>query len=183
MRSKSHIFSIGHGNKSIEKFIQELKSFDVKYLIDIRSKPYSKFNPHFNKEMLKCYIERENIVYIFMGDSLGGLPAETSCYTSGKVDYDKLKIKDFFVTSLLKLKIANDKGLNSTIMCSEGSPTECHRTKLIGVELQKMGIELRHITDIGKEKTQNQVILELTNGNGLINLFGEESFTSRKQYL
>lgn len=43
-----------------------------------------------------------------------------------------------------------------------------------------MGIELRHIIGIEKEKTQNQVIFELTNGDGLNTIFGEEHFTSRK---
>jgi uncharacterized protein (DUF488 family) len=60
MKTISHIFSIGHGNKSIETLILELKSFDIKYLIDIRSKPYSKYNPHFNQEILKHFVEKEN---------------------------------------------------------------------------------------------------------------------------
>ncbi len=182
METISHILSVGHGNKSIETFILELKSFDVKYLIDIRSKPYSKYSSQFNQEVLMHFLEKENIRYVFMGDLLGGLPQDISCYTEGKVDYDKLKTKEFFIAGLNRLELANEKELNSAIMCSENNPSECHRTKLIGVELQKRGIELRHIIAIKKEKTQNQVILELTKGNGLMSLFGEESFTSRKQY-
>jgi uncharacterized protein (DUF488 family) len=55
----AHIFSIGHGNKDIETFIQELKSFDIGFLIDIRTKPFSKWNPDFNQGMLKFYITRQ----------------------------------------------------------------------------------------------------------------------------
>jgi uncharacterized protein (DUF488 family) len=45
MQEKNNtIFSIGHGNKTIEEFILELKSFDIQYLIDVRSIPYSKYN-------------------------------------------------------------------------------------------------------------------------------------------
>ena len=50
MELLSHIFSIGHGNKDIKDLILELQSFDIEYLIDIRSKPYSKFFTHFNQE-------------------------------------------------------------------------------------------------------------------------------------
>ena len=28
------LFSIGHGNKTIEEFLNELKSFDIAYLVD-----------------------------------------------------------------------------------------------------------------------------------------------------
>ena len=50
--------------------------------------------------------------------------------------------------------------------------------------LPKNSIEqLRHIIGIEKEKTQNQVIFELTNGDGLNTIFGEEHFTSRKKYI
>ncbi|OAV74951.1 hypothetical protein Barb7_01479 [Bacteroidales bacterium Barb7] len=178
-----HLFSIGHGNKDIELFIQELKSFDIGFLIDIRTTPFSKWNPKFNQDMLKFLLTEQRIKYIYMGEELGGLPKDASCYTNGKVDYDILKTKDFFQKGLERLLVADKKELNVAVMCSESNPAECHRTKLIGIELQKKGINLRHIVGIDKEKNQTQVINELTNGNGLITLFGEESFTSRKQYI
>jgi uncharacterized protein (DUF488 family) len=176
------IFSIGHGNKDIELFIQELKSFNISYLIDIRSKPFSKWNPIFNQDTLKILIAKQAIKYVYMGDNLGGLPKDISCYTTnGKVDYDILRTKDFFQKGLERLVVADQKEWNIAIMCSESDPAECHRTKLIGVELQKKGVNIRHIIGIGKEKKQKQVIDELTGGNGLNNLFGEKMLTSRKE--
>ena len=68
-------------------------------------------------------------------------------------------------------------------MCSESDPKMCHRSKLIGVELLKQGIIIQHIIGISKIITQNQVINELTKGNGLVDLFGEVNLTSRKAYL
>ena len=38
----STLYSIGHGNKTIEEFEEELRSFGILYLIDVRTKPYSK---------------------------------------------------------------------------------------------------------------------------------------------
>ncbi|MDR1895209.1 MAG: DUF488 domain-containing protein [Prevotellaceae bacterium] len=179
------IFSIGHGNKTIEEFVSELHSYDIKFLIDIRSKPYSKYSQHFSQQPLKALVEREQIKYVYMGQELGGLPThDSSCFTSdGKVDYDKLKEKDFFKEGLHRLLKANSQGIRVCIMCSESDPKMCHRSKLIGVELQKMGITLQHIIGISKIITQNQVITELTKGFGLVNLFGEENLTSRKAYL
>ena len=182
---KQTVFSIGHGNKTIEEFILELHSYDIQFLIDIRSKPYSKFSQHFSQQPLKALVEKEHIRYVYMGKELGGLPThDYSCFTrDGKVDYDKLKEKDFFREGLQRLLNANSQGIKVCIMCSESDPKICHRSKLIGEELKKNGITLQHIIGISKIKTQNQVISELTKGLGLVNLFGEESLTSKKAYL
>ena len=185
---KSTLYSIGHGTKSIETLIEELKHFNIDYLIDIRSKPYSKYNPQFNQNELKFSLLRKNIKYTYMGDVLGGLPDDVTCYTNGHVDYNKIKEKDFFKNGLQRLITANDKNIKVAIMCSESKPEECHRTKLIGEELKNRGIILNHITrtkDRYKRlilKNQNEVML-IVAPNGTMNLFGEElSFSSRKKY-
>ena len=180
----STIYSIGHGGKSIDIFISELKSFDIIFLIDIRSKPYSKYYPHFNQNNLKHSIEKSGIKYLYLGEQLGGLPTDLTCYTDGKVDYEKLKAKDFFISGLERIISASDKEIRIAIMCSETDPKECHRTKLIGEELLIKGLSINHIIEYRKSKDQITVMSELTKGLGLINLFGEETtFTSRKKYI
>jgi uncharacterized protein (DUF488 family) len=183
MKRLSHVFTIGHGSKDIKELILELQSFNIEFLVDIRSKPYSKFHTQFNQNFLKYSVEEYHIKYGYLGNLLGGLPLDRACYTDGKVDYDKLKTKSFFIEGLERLQKANNKGYNVCVLCSESNPKECHRAKLIGIELQKIGIELRHIIGYKKEKTQNQVIFELTKGNGLNTIFGEEHFTSKKKYI
>lgn len=177
------IYSIGHGAKKIEVFLSELNSYWISYLVDVRTSPYSKYNPQFNREILKNDLERLGITYIYLGDSLGGLPSDRSCYIDGKVDYDIIKEKDFFKEGLKRLIIANAKNLNVAIMCSESKPEECHRSKLIGQELLKQNISLHHIISADKTKEQTTVMNELTKGKGVVDLFGNEtSFTSRKKY-
>jgi uncharacterized protein (DUF488 family) len=84
--NETTIYSIGHGNKKIEAFIDELKSVEVQFLLDIRSKPFSKWNPQFNQNELKFKLEENGIKYVFVGDTLGGLPDDRSCYdNNGKV--------------------------------------------------------------------------------------------------
>jgi len=184
---KSTLYSIGHGNKSIDELIEELCFFNIKYLIDVRSKPYSKHHPQFNKDNLILELKGREIKYVYMGDLLGGLPDDESCYTNGYVDYQILKEKDFFKKGLERLINANNKKIKVAIMCSETNPSMCHRSKLIGEELLKHGIVLNHIIRL---KETNQIILKDQYSvmseiapNGVLNLFGEEiSFHSRKKY-
>ena len=180
----STIYSIGHGNKEITNFISELKSFRVDYLLDIRSKPYSKWNPQFNQTQLEIELNKNNIKYVFVGDILGGLPSDRSCYDyNGKVVYDLIKEKDFFKKGLNRLTTANEKKVNLAIMCSESKPEECHRSKLIGQELLKQNISIKHIVSSKRVKSQEVVMNELTKGKGTVDLFGNElDFTSRKEY-
>ncbi|MGB0950301.1 MAG: DUF488 family protein, partial [Marinirhabdus sp.] len=76
----STIYSIGHGNKKIQYFVSELKAFGIDHLLDIRSKPYSKWNPQYNKAQLEIELNNNDIKYVFVGDTLGGLPDDKSCY-------------------------------------------------------------------------------------------------------
>jgi len=178
------IYSIGHGNKKIEDFIAELKSFKIQFLLDIRSKPYSKWNPQFNQAALDLELKNNGITYVFVGDTLGGLPEDRSCYDyDGKVVYDLIKEKDFFKQGLERLTTANEKKINLAIMCSESKPEECHRSKLIGQELLNKKISLKHIVSDKRVKSQETVMNELTKGRGTVDLFGNEmDFTSRKSY-
>lgn len=183
--AKSTIYSIGHGNKKIEVFVAELKSFNIQYLLDVRSKPYSKWNPQFNKDQLEVALKQDGISYVFVGDKLGGLPEDRSCYDEkGKVLYDVLKKKDFFREGLKRLTTAQNKQIPLAIMCSESKPDTCHRSKLIGQELLKKNISLLHIISCKQTKSQETVMNELTKGKGTVDLFGNEiEFGSTKSYI
>lgn len=182
--NESTIYSIGHGNKKIENFIDELKSYNILFLLDIRSKPYSKWNPQFNQVQLIKELKKHGITYVYVGDALGGLPDDRSCYNfDGKVVYDLIKEKAFFKEGLKRLTTANSKKINLAIMCSESKPEECHRSKLIGQELLKKEVSLKHIISNTRLKSQQDVMNELTKGTGTVDLFGLEiDFTSRKAY-
>lgn len=178
---ESRIYSIGHGNKSIETFIEELLFFKIDYLIDVRSIPYSKseFIQQFNQDVLSKSLSNKGIKYIFMGKELGGLPKDDLCYTSGRVDYSKLKENIFFKDGLKRLVVANDKQLKIAIMCSESNPAECHRTKLIGEELTKKNINLNHIIK-NKEILSQKEVMSIVFPNGKNDLFGKIPLTSRR---
>jgi uncharacterized protein (DUF488 family) len=182
---KKPLYTIGHGSRKIDDFLKILKDFKIEYLLDIRSQPYSKFNPQYNQTDLKFFLERNGITYVFMGDTIGGRPSDKSCYDDeGKVDYEIVKTKDFFIQGVSRLKTAYEKEINAVIMCSESKPCECHRSKLIGRVLQSDKVILKHIDEKGKLKDQLTVISELNKGKPEVNLFGEiQNATSRKAYI
>jgi uncharacterized protein (DUF488 family) len=167
------MYSIGHGNRRAADFLTLLHQYDIEFLIDVRSKPYSKFHPQFNQRELKTFLEGNGITYVFMGDSIGGRPSDLTCYdTSGKVDYEILKTKFFFREGIERLKNAYYKNLKVALMCSESNPCECHRSKLIGKVLDTAKISLKHIDEKGSIKSQVAVIDRMNRGFAEFDLFG-----------
>lgn len=114
-----------------------------------------------------------------MGDLLGGRPPDDDCYSNGRVDYEKVRSKNFFLQGLTRLKTAHLKGLRVCLLCSERLPHRCHRSKLIGPALKTLGLELHHLLPDGKVLTQDAVMAELTGRQAT--LFNSPLF-SRKQY-
>jgi uncharacterized protein (DUF488 family) len=176
----SPLCTVGYGSRSLEEFLDVLRTHQVKYLIDVRTSPYSKFKSDFNREMLQYHAERAGFSYLFMGETLGGQPKDPACYTDGKVDYEKLRQQPSFQEGLERLKKAFHQRFRAALMCSEGRPEQCHRSKLIGEALAAMGIHVVHIDEDGALLTQRQVIDRLTQGQ--MDLFGQPSFSSRKRY-
>jgi uncharacterized protein (DUF488 family) len=180
--SKGTIYSIGYSNRTLDAFCGLLDKFKVKYLVDVRSRPYSKYNPDFNKVVLENHFKTSKIRYVFMGDQIGGLPEDPTCFTDGKVDYDKCKLKELFVSGITRLIIAYGKGLRVAVMCSEGKPQDCHRSKLLGEMLRDRNIEMQHIDENGNLISQIEVISKIDYGQQAL-FEGASSLTSRKRHL
>ncbi len=174
------IYTIGYGNRSIENFIKLLQSHNVKYLVDIRSQPYSRYSPNFSKDALDLHLKQQHISYVFMGDTLGGRPKDSSCYLDdGKVDYTILREKDFYQRGINRLCAAWEKQLPMVLMCSEMKPEECHRGKLIGNTLVEHGLVVTHIDEAGNTKTQYEINQMFVDNQP--SLFDQDSQTSLNQ--
>lgn len=173
------IISIGYSRRSIDDFTKALLDNGVKYLIDVRTKPFSKFHPDFNRESLQDILRHSGVRYVFMGDSIGGLPSDPRCYTEGKVDYSKTAKSYAFRHGLERLIKANSLDVNVSIMCAEMKPEQCHRSKLIGEELLKKNIVIKHLDENNIIKTQREIIDRITHGQH--SMF-DDDFTSIKKY-
>jgi uncharacterized protein (DUF488 family) len=138
------IYTIGHSNITQEPFIEILKSFEIQLVIDVRSLPYSKFVPHFNRENIKTALNDNSVEYIFMGNYIGGKPKNKKYYQNGKVNYDLIAKSSYYKEGIDKIiELNNDN--NMVLMCSEEDPYNCHRHNLITQTLVKKGLEVVHI--------------------------------------
>lgn len=173
------ILTIGYGKREIGDLLSLLHGQGINFLVDVRSAPFSKFKPDFSRDALEASLGASGIRYVFMGDLLGGRPADKGCYVDGKVDYDRVKTTEPFRKGIARLRTAWEKSLHVCLMCSEGRPEDCHRSKLIGQVLTGEGLSVRHIDAAGNLRTQENVIQALTKGQKY--LF-DVPLTSRKKY-
>ena len=162
------------------EFIEVLHQHEIVYLIDVRSAPYSRYKPEFSKAALAKELAQQGIRYVFMGDTLGGRPDDETCYVNGKLDYEKVKEREYYQYGIERLHTAFSQQQPVALMCSEGKPEECHRCKLIGATLTTQDIPVIHIDENNEPVTQEQAIERLTGGQ--LSMFGEETFHSRKKY-
>ncbi len=144
------ILTIGHSNHSMEMFLQLLDRHHVSALADVRSAPYSRFNPQFNREQLAECLKNSNIEYVYLGRELGGRSDDPSCYEHGRIRYDLLSRTPSFHKGLKRL-VRGAEEYHIALMCAEKEPLHCHRTLLVGHELDKMsGVDVTHILPDGR---------------------------------
>ena len=174
------LYSIGYGNRQWEEVRQLLSQRGCTFLIDVRSNPFSKFNPSFSQDALDNLCTEARIRYVFMGDTLGGKPTSDLHFDQdGKINYLLLAKSTEFQHGLTRLVTAYKKGVYVCIMCSELRPHECHRCKLIGAELKEEGIDIIHIDEKGIDISQDEALHRLTGGQH--DMFGESPALSRSR--
>jgi len=154
------LFTIGHSIHSVERFVDLLKTYGVTALCDVRSSPYSRFTPQFNRESLKDELARHRIIYLYLGAELGPRSADPTCYENGKVQYNRLAGKDLFQQGLGRLR----KGMTThriALMCAEKDPLTCHRMLLICRNLRGDDIVIRHILEDGSQEDNRDTEMRL----------------------
>lgn len=137
------IYTIGYGAVDLSRFVALLKQYKIGILIDVRSQPYSKYHPEFKKRELERHLAFRGIMYLFMGDHLGGMPG-------GTPDYAALESRVTYQDGIKSLIEYSSQYDAICLMCAESKPEDCHRSRLIGETLWRMDIELKHILPDGR---------------------------------
>lgn len=145
---KSEIFTIGHSIHSIDVFVELLLQHRITAICDVRSIPYSQYNPQFNRENLKQALTNVNIVYVFMGKELGARSENAQCYRHGQVQFDRLAREPLFIKGINRLR-EGMKTYRIALLCAEKDPITCHRTILVCRNLRAIDIEIQHILEDG----------------------------------
>ena len=156
----AELYTIGHSTHTIEEFIELLSMHEIRAVCDVRSDPYSKFNPQFNRETLQTELKRHGIAYVFLGKELGPRSDTPDCYVGGKVDYNRIAQTGVFQEGLRRVR-QGMKFYRIALMCSEKDPIMCHRTILVCRRLRGEGMRIRHILDDGSIEENDQAIKRL----------------------
>ncbi|MCY4441980.1 MAG: DUF488 domain-containing protein [Deltaproteobacteria bacterium] len=138
------VFTIGHSTHALDSFVGLLRRHGVDELADVRSAPYSRFNPQFNRDSLANSLVPHGIEYVFLGRELGGRPDDPACYENGRVRYDRVAATPVFQRALERI-IHDSAGRSVALLCAEKEPLECHRTLLVAQALEARGVTAHHI--------------------------------------
>jgi uncharacterized protein (DUF488 family) len=155
------MYTIGHSTHPLEYFIGLLSRHGITALCDVRSKPYSRMNPQFNREPLKKSLEKFGIAYLFLGRELGARSEDPVCYEHGKIQYARLARTELFQQGLDRVQDGLNKGFGVALMCAEKEPLECHRTVLVARHLVALGIDVQHVHADGKLESHDDALRRL----------------------
>jgi uncharacterized protein (DUF488 family) len=161
------VFTVGHSTHSWERFVALLRSANVTAIADVRTSPYSRHYPQFNRDDLREELRLDGISYVFLGKELGGRPSERRFYCDGVADYEKMAQASEFAKGLDRV-IDGAKKYRIALMCSERDPLDCHRCLLVSRALAQRGVRVNHILDNGNVVSQDEIedkLLELTGRN------------------
>lgn len=157
-RQHKVIYSIGHSNHPLDKFLSLLRASSIDTLVDVRSHPYSRFNPQYNTKALQESLTNAGINYLFLGKELGSRPKDESLFDEeGYLVFDKLASSPLFQEGIDRL----ERGIadySVAVMCSEENPNYCHRHRIIAPELERRGITVMHIRGDGRLEADSDLI-------------------------
>jgi uncharacterized protein (DUF488 family) len=155
------LYTIGHSAHPISHLISLLEMHNIRLVVDVRSTPYSRFHPQYNRSRLAASLAERQIGYEWLGDQLGGRPSDPECYPPGREnkrslgghrrpDFNLMMKKPWFVEGIEHLlELTRDQ--TAAILCSEADPAQCHRDVLIAFYLEEKHptISVKHILKDG----------------------------------
>ena len=160
------VLTIGHSNHPIATFLGLLERRRVTALADVRSAPYSRFNPQFNREPLAAALKGRDIRYVYLGRELGGRSDDPACYEDGRIRYDRVARTDRFREGLERV-MRGAAEHRIALMCAEKEPLDCHRTLLVARALEECGVDVGHVLADGGLESQAAAMERLLVQSGL----------------
>jgi uncharacterized protein (DUF488 family) len=171
------LYSIGHSNHDFAHFVDLLRLAGVRAVADVRSSPYSRRLPQYSREVLEQALRAHGIAYVFLGDLLGGRPADPDLYSDGRVDYEKVRQTATFFHGLERLTDGLQRQAVA-MLCAEEDPLDCHRGLMIAPALLEWDVATLHLRGDGSEENMAQMegrLLDITGLGGVVNgLFADQ---------
>lgn len=121
------IKTIGYGLKKIDEFILKLQENKIEMVVDVRTRPFSRWNPKFSKASLETELSKHNTRYLWKGNNLGGL--------GDNIDFETTIIQ------VVELSLSTEV----VVMCTESMPEKCHRFTMLTPAFEAKGVKVEHI--------------------------------------
>jgi len=173
------LFTIGHSNHDIDRFLELLAMHGIQTVCDVRSHPYSQYCPQFNREALELTLRRVGIEYAFFGAEFGARTTDANCYRAGRVDYNRLAETEAFrsgVSGLTRMVETQRVAL----LCAEKDPLTCHRSILVCRRLRSTIEDIRHILESGETETQRESEYRLM---GMLKIVYPDLFSTEEELI
>ena len=158
------VYTVGYGGRTVDEIVRQIQAKGIQFVIDVRSVPYSKYQPEFGRKPLAKALRDAGLKYGFMGHQLGGRPDDESCYDNNHVNYEKVRAMPFFKEGIVRLRTACERDYIVCLLCAEANPAQCHRSGMIGEALVREEIEVEHLLKDGSSRSQAEVMYERTGG-------------------
>lgn len=148
--------TIGHSTRTIPEFVELLRAGEVAMVVDIRTVPKSRTNPHYNEDALGKALAEYQIGHCRVAE-LGGLrkkqrevPPEVNGWWENRSfhNYADHALSDDFARGLEAL-VALGRERRTAMMCSEAVWWRCHR-RLVADWLIARGETVLHLMDKGR---------------------------------
>jgi uncharacterized protein (DUF488 family) len=154
------LYTIGHSTHPAEKVLVLLNEYGVTAVADVRSRPYSRMSPHFNRESFASRLKENCIAYVFLGRELGARSDDRGCYLNGQVQYHLLAQTSLFQAGLERV-IQGMIRHRVALMCAEKDPLTCHRAILVCRHLIARGVKVDHILENGRLESHENALARL----------------------
>lgn len=180
------LYTIGHSNQTLSHLVGLLKLHGINAVADVRSVPYSRRLPQFNRPELEVVYPKHGISYVFLGDELGARREEDSAYDGLQAAYERVAELPAFLLGLSRVLKGLERGLTPALLCAERDPLTCHRAILVSRHLQARGVDVQHILGDGSLESHQDLerrmrlalhrlgILEASSGGVQLDLLGQE---------
>lgn len=177
------LYTIGHSNHSIERLLELLQGHAVNAVADVRSMPFSRHNPQFNRENLQRSIKSAGMEYVFLGKELGARSEDRSCFVNGRVQFDLLARGELFQKGLARLRTGMETH-RIALLCAEKDPLTCHRMILVCRNMRRDDVQIRHVLEDGsyEDNTESERRLMRLLGIAENNLFATAAELIERAY-
>src|SRR5579872_5796552 len=151
------LLSVGHSNHEWPRLLELLRGAGVTAVADVRSSPYSRRLPQYNRSVIEGALPQNGIAYVFLGDLLGGRPADRDLYDpEGWADYERMRRTAAFRRGLDRL-LGGAERYAVAMLCGEEDPLDCHRGLMIAPALAELGRPPLHLRKDGTLETNAEM--------------------------